>query len=144
MFPDSKIAGKYASGRTKTSCIIDTLSSNDKVKIADNLKKCPFSLATDGSTDYEDVKMYPICVRYFDSDTGHVLSVLLSLTECSEASTGENIFKLSEKELVGLDIPWENLISFATDNVSVMIGKHKGVAAFLCKKAPAVHINGTV
>ena len=76
MFPDSKIAGKYASGRTKTSCIIDTLSSNDKVKIADNLKKCPFSLATDGSTDYEDVKLYPICVRYFDSDTGHVLSVL--------------------------------------------------------------------
>jgi hypothetical protein len=142
MFPDSKIAQQYSSGRTKTSCIIDTLSKNDKTLIIENLRKGPFSLGTDGSTDYEDVKLYPICVRYFDEKSGHVLSVLLSLTECSQASTGENIFKLIENELDQSSIPWENFISFSTDNASVMVGKHKGVAAFLCKRVPALHING--
>ena len=142
MFPDSEIAKKYGSGRTKTSFLIDCLADDSKKKVIETLKNSYFSLSTDGSTDYDDYKLYPVCVRYFDNDVGRVLSVILSIQECSEASTGENIFKILEREIETLKIPWKNLVSFATDNASVMTGKHKGVAAFLQTKSPAVYING--
>jgi len=48
MFPDSKIAGQYACGRTKTTAIIETFADNTD----DIVSQCPrsdlFSLATDG------------------------------------------------------------------------------------------------
>eukprot|EP00057_Strongylocentrotus_purpuratus_P015562 XP_011670036.1 PREDICTED: SCAN domain-containing protein 3-like [Strongylocentrotus purpuratus] len=142
MFPDSAIAKKYGCGRTKTGCITNTLGKDSRKKIVDVIKVSPFSLATDGSTDYDDVKLYPICVRYFDPDEGRTLSVLLSLKECNKPSTGENIFKLLEAELQELEIPFENLVSFSADNASVMLGKFKGVAAFLLKRAPSMYISG--
>ena len=64
MFPDSHIARKYGSGRTKSTHIVDALGTDTSGKILHCT--APFSMATDGSTDYEDVKLYPICVRYFD------------------------------------------------------------------------------
>ena len=58
---------------------------------SDIIRVSPFSVATDGSTDYEDVKLYPICIRYCDPADGLVKSVILSLRECNKPSTGENI-----------------------------------------------------
>ena len=43
----------------------------------------PFALAADGSNDPGSVKLYPICVRYFDDEMGKVMCVMLSLKECS-------------------------------------------------------------
>ena len=59
---------------------------------SDIIRVSPFSVATDGSTDYEDVKLYPICIiRYCDPADSLVKSVILSLRECNKPSTGENI-----------------------------------------------------
>ncbi|XP_077422813.1 uncharacterized protein LOC144052536 [Vanacampus margaritifer] len=142
MFPDSKIAKKYGCGRTKTSNIIQCLGEESSQSIVDVIKSSPFSMSTDGSTDYDDVKLYPICVRYFDNQTGKVLSVLLSLRECNTASTGENIFKIIEKEMNSNNIPWDNLVCFAADNAAVMLGSKKGVASFITEKSPSAYIAG--
>lgn len=142
MFPDSQIAQKYGSARTKTTYIMKTLGDNSAEQILANIKTGPFSFATDGSNDYEDVKLYPICVRYFDEEQNQVLSVLLSLKECDKSSTGENIYKLMEEDLDKYGVPWKNAVSFSTDNASVMVGIHKGVAAYLKKKAPSIYIAG--
>lgn len=142
MFPDSNVAKKYSCGRTKTSYLVEALGKQSKQSILDVIRVSPFSMATDGSTDYEDVKLYPICVRYCDPNSGKVNSVILSLKECNKPSTGENIFKLLEAEMDELEIPWENLICFSADNASVMLGKMKGVAAFLLRQAPSLHIAG--
>jgi hypothetical protein len=142
IFPDSAIAKKYACSRTKTSKLVEILGTDTNKHICDTLKSSPFSLATDGSTDYDDVKLYPIVVRLFDESCGRVVSVLVSIKECNKSSTGENIFNLMKEEIEKNDIPWSNLVSFATDNASVMVGRHKGVAAFLLKKSPAIYING--
>ncbi|KAJ8048447.1 hypothetical protein HOLleu_00771 [Holothuria leucospilota] len=131
MFPDSHIAKKYRCARTKTTYIVETLGKDSQKRILSTIRESPFSMATDGSTDYEDLKLYPLCVRYFDPDEGCVISVLLSLRKCDQPSTGENIFKILQKELENLEIPWENLVCFSADNASVMLGKVKGVAAFL-------------
>jgi len=83
-------------------------------------------------------------VQYFCDDIGKVVCVLLAMTECTEASTGNKIFQLVDNELGKRNIPWENCMSFAADNASVMMGKLNGVAAFLSKKAPAVYMLGCV
>ena len=77
MFPDSKIAEKYACARTKSSHIVRCLAEDTSLKIAEAMKIGPFSIVTDGSCDYDDKKLYPVCVRYFDSEKGKVMSVLL-------------------------------------------------------------------
>lgn len=65
MFPDSEIAKQYGSGRTKTTSILVTLANNDDACLTELMKRSVFSLATDGSTDMDDIKMYPICGQDF-------------------------------------------------------------------------------
>ena len=60
MFPDSGIAKKYSSGRTKTSYIAETLGTHSMSNILDIIRVSPFSMATDGSTDYEDGRIMVI------------------------------------------------------------------------------------
>jgi len=45
-----------------------------------------------------------------------VLSSLLSVKECEEALTGENIFDIFNVELTKSKIPCVNYLSFSTDN----------------------------
>jgi len=136
MFPDSAVAAKYGSARTKTACIVESLADFDAKRIVCAMKNGPFAMATDGSNDIGAVKLYPICVRYFDAQLGKVMCMMQSLQECTEASTGDNIFRILH------NILWQNCIGFAADNASVMSGKNKGVASFLRQKVPSIYIVG--
>ncbi|KAJ8868106.1 hypothetical protein PR048_031915 [Dryococelus australis] len=62
MFPDSAIAKKYACARTKTSALVQFMSSQTKGENAPVLQISAFSLSTDGSTDKNSVKLYPVVV----------------------------------------------------------------------------------
>ncbi|KAJ8041073.1 hypothetical protein HOLleu_11785 [Holothuria leucospilota] len=105
-------------------------------------KHQPFSLATVGSNDGGEAQLYPVLITYFNNTTGIVEQGLLSLPACQEDSTGENIFKLLDKELSDRKIPWENCVAFSADNASVMLGRHKGVAASIKQKNPDCYIVG--
>jgi hypothetical protein len=142
MFPDSTIAEDFKCRRTKMTEIVKTLADNDKKIIVDNLQGNVFSLATDGSNDMEDKKLYPILVRYFDNTICEVVTVLLALKECNKASTGENIFKLLDNELSANGLNWDQVISFGTDNASVMTGRLNGVSAFIHRENENVNISG--
>lgn len=55
-FPDSKIARKYASARTKTAAIINgAVSPYMLAELVTHLREKPFSLSTDGSNDTGDI-----------------------------------------------------------------------------------------
>jgi hypothetical protein len=56
MFPDSKIAKHHSSARTKTTAILKCMAKNTRSNIVATLKRMPFSMATDGSTDQNAVK----------------------------------------------------------------------------------------
>ena len=77
MFPDSKIAAKCSSVRTKTSCIVETFANLDENVLAEIMRNQPFSIANDGSNNFEGVKLYPVAIRIFDNIAGRVLSSLL-------------------------------------------------------------------
>ena len=70
-----------------------------------------FIFYTDGSQDYNDHKLYPILVKYFDNDYGQVITTLFSLKE-SKASSGEDIYKIMDEELGKYQLAWGNVISF--------------------------------
>jgi len=51
---------KYGCGRTKTSCVVETLAKFDAQDLAALVKKRAFSIATDGSIDIGAVQLYPV------------------------------------------------------------------------------------
>lgn len=122
---------QYGCARTKTTAVLEVLADDDSDSITQVLRQNPFSLATDGSTDYEASKLYPLVVRYFEPKIQQIVCVLLTLKELKGDSTGENIYNLLNDEFLSRGIPWSNVISFGMDNASVMSGMNKGVAGFL-------------
>lgn len=141
MFPDNEIAKQYGCARTKIAAIVKTLVRNDTDYITEIMKRSPYSLDTDGSTDMEDIKMYPIVVRSFDPSLGRVTVMLLQICESRE-STGRAIFELLDSELKKIGIPWSNCVSFAADNAAVMQGLGKVVEAFLKAQSPHIYLVG--
>lgn len=141
MFLDSKEAKKYSCGRTKSSYLVKELAQESTKKIVAAAKKTAFSVATDGSNSGDD-QLYPIVITYFNESLCKVSVELLSLPKLSEASTGANIAQLIISELQKFNIPWENCLSLSCDNAPVMVGKKKGVAAFLKCKQPNLIVFG--
>ena len=136
MFLDSKIAQKYSSRRTKTTEITYTLASYEK--IIKGLKHMPFSLATDGSNDFKDTKLYPVVVRDFSKKAHKIVTVLLGLKESQQSSIGENMFKLLDSELKTNNLDWKN---FQLEKLAAaMTGKYKGVWPFIPKENPNVFL----
>jgi hypothetical protein len=86
-------------------------------------------------------QLYPVVVRYYDQSIGRVVSGLLALPPCEDHSTGENIFKLLEKEVEQYST-WSQCIGYCSDNAAVMMGHKKGVAAFVKEKHSNIFISG--
>jgi hypothetical protein len=97
---------------------------------------------SDGSTDMDDAKLYPLVVRYLDPSLEKIVCSLLTMVEWKKASTGENIFELLDAELAKRSIPWSNCVSFTSDNASVMSGMGKGVAGHISRVQPSVYFMG--
>ena len=100
----------------------------------------PFSLATDGSNDFKDTKLYPVVVRYFSKKAHKIVTVLLGLQESQQSPTGENVVKLLDSELKTNNLDWKNILSFGTDSAAAMTGKYKGVWSFIRKENPNVFL----
>ena len=143
VFVDSKIAKNFACRRTKATNVLYFLAEKEQKALAEKMRAQPFTLATDGSHDRQsDTQLYPIVVRLYDASLGRITDVVLSIPSCTTSCTGENIFHLLNDALTTRNIPWSNCIAFESDSASVMIGRFKGVAAFVKKEQPTVYIQG--
>ena len=67
MFPDSNIAKKYASGRTKTTQIVVSRGKDQQDELVDRMKSGPFVIGTDGSQEGGE-KYFPITVKTLESE----------------------------------------------------------------------------
>ena len=138
MFPDSEIAKRFKCGRTKSKQIVGVLAATQTV--VQYVKNTAFSLSTDGSNDKGSEQLYPIVLCYHNNEK--VVTDVLSIGTPDGSSTGENIFRILDNEIKKYGLSWENCISFGSDNASVMLGKMKGVAAFIKEQHPNIHIHG--
>ena len=85
IFPDSKVAKRFASARTKTTCILNmALCPHFEAALVSQMQEEPFSLAIDGSNDNDLQKMNPITIRVLDASHRHVLTKFLDMCLTSD------------------------------------------------------------
>ena len=90
MFPDSKIAQKFGSSRTKTTQIVKrALAPKLHQEVVEKCRSSPFSLSIDESNDRNCEKSLAILVRYF---TDQATTRFLAMPVCN-IGTSQNIFE---------------------------------------------------
>ena len=145
-FPDSKIAKKYASRRTKTTVIINKSFAPHCVDyIVEHCKSQPYSVGTDGSNDTGVEKINPICVKIFDVNrlktvTTHFVDMCLK--SGADGSTAEGIFTAIDEVFTKNQIPWKNCASLSVDNTSTTTGKNNSIASRFWERNENVFIAG--
>ena len=93
MFPDSSIAKKFRSKRTKTAHIVNhALGPYFDRKVTDLCKNEKFSVMIDESNDKGDDKMLTVLVRVYDHTVQKISTRFLGIPTCN-IGTGENIFR---------------------------------------------------
>ena len=140
MFPDSKIAAKYGSARTKTTALIKHQAEKYASEISENAQSV-FSLSTDGSNDNAD-KFYPVILQYLNS-SGMPQTSLLSVPTVKEVSaTGRNIYNTLNSELEKHGLAWRNCLALGADNAPVMSGNNTGLFGCIKEEQPNLYFAG--
>ncbi|CAG9840762.1 unnamed protein product [Diabrotica balteata] len=131
--PDSKIIKSLACGRTKTTNMIHMLKREAESVLITKLQGTKFSIIIDETTDISTRKCLAILVRYLDKTSYSVMDSLLTLVEVEEC-TADGLTSAILNVLHTFNINLENVIGFAADNASVMMGEFGGVQAKLKEK----------
>ena len=144
MFPDSKIAGEYSSGRTKTTSIVKhALAPALNSQVVEQCCSSPYTILCDGGNDQFGKKYFAIMVRFWSDTARQPVTRFLAMPVCN-TSTAEALFDALEKELAARAIPWSNLVGYASDTASVMVGVHNSVLSRVRSKQPKVFSLGCV
>ena len=144
MFPDSKIAQAMTIKRTKASYVMQHgVAREEKLAVVETCRKQKFSLIIDESTDISVSQILAIAVRFYDEEKQKVLDVLLDAVEV-EDGTGEGLYIAVTNLLRSFGIPLQNIVGFASDNCSTMMGVNSGFQAFLKRDIPSVFILGCI
>ena len=138
MFPDSKIASEYSSGRTKTTAIVKhALAPILNSRVVDQCQSSSFTILCDGGNDQLDKKYFAIMVRFWSDTARQPITQFLAMPVCN-VSTAKALFDALEKELESRGIPWSNLVGYASDTANVMVGAHNSVLSRSRSKQPKV------
>ena len=138
MFPDSRIANEFACGRTKSTAIMKH-ALGDKLN-AEVIKTCqssPFTILCDGGNDQADRKYFAIMVRYWDDSIHQTVTRFLAMPVCN-VSTAQALFDALSGVLESHNIPWCNVIGYASDTANVMVGARNSVLSRIRQKQPNV------
>jgi hypothetical protein len=84
-----------------------------------------------------------VVVRYFDEQKCRTLDVLLDSIDVDDAS-GEGLYNAVKHVFTKRGIPLVNVIGFASDNCSSMMGVNSGFQAYLKKDVPSVFVIGCI
>ena len=127
MFPDSTIAGKFACGRTKTTALVtEALAPAADAPVLSALQSQKFTLLCDGGNNNFQKKYFAILVQFWDNQLDKVVTRFLDAFICNIAN-GQTLFDAMNASLLSRSIPWTNVVGFASDSASVMVGKRNSV-----------------
>jgi hypothetical protein len=143
---DSPTVSGLACARTKSSEMIKhVIAKEGEEELATDLKGCKFSIIVDESTDVSCTKFLVILVRYakkVENDL-KVVEEFLAMPKVKDASAA-GLKALIVNEFVTRGIPVANIIGFASDNASVMLGKNNGLATLLKQELPWLVVHGCI
>lgn len=99
---------------------------------------------TDESTDISTDKASCIVVRYFNKDSGRIVSSFFDLVNLFQANvetaTANVIFDAIMNSFVIHDIPINNIVGFGSDGCNTMMGDHNSVKSRFMEACPGIHI----
>jgi len=143
MFPDSEIASEMKMKRTKCTSIIHKLGAFVTEQLATKLKNCKYSIIIDETTDCSVQKSCAVIIKFFDAVKNEIKTQMLDIIDVyknSEGSTGDNLFNILMNCLETHGIPLHNLVGFAADGASNIMGKNNSVTSRLKIAAPGITI----
>lgn len=91
-------------------------------------------MIVDETTDCSTEKACAMIVKYFDKDTNKIKAAMLDITNVYEGnggSTGESLFSLIIQTLAKFNIPLNNMVGFAADGASNIMGTMNSVSSRL-------------
>ncbi|KZS05937.1 Uncharacterized protein APZ42_030739, partial [Daphnia magna] len=141
---DSAIVSNLRCGRTKTTALVkNVIGPAGKSNLVTILKSLHFSIIVDETTDRTTTKFLVILVRYFNEHQQKLVEEFFSMPVVSDATAaGLKVLILAEFEQVGIHL--QNMIGFAADHCSVMLGHKAGLDAFLKKDLPWLTVFGCI
>ena len=114
IFPDSEVAKKFASARTKiTSIITGVLAPYAQTKMLSDLGIQPFSISVDAS-NHKEVKLFALVIRFFSPKTG--VNVRLLDLQSMPGETSEQIMNFILLSIEENELDLQQLTSFCADN----------------------------
>ncbi|KAK5873254.1 hypothetical protein PBY51_018312 [Eleginops maclovinus] len=144
MFPDSAIARKYSTGKTKaTQLIKGAIAAELEDDLAKTCRSQPFSLMCDESNNRKTDKEFVILTRLYDEATLQVATRFLEMPICN-VGNAENLYEKLSEAFRKRGIPLDNLIAFNSDNASVMKGRHNSVISRLKTSQPHIQDLGCI
>ena len=146
VFPDRKIAASYASGRTKSSAIINNaIGPQCHTYLVQHCKNHPFSLGIEGGSHTGLEKMNPVTIRIFDINRSkQVESHFYDMCTTSGEDCGKPaaIFDVLVEKFQNDSIPWHNAVSLSVDDTNAMIGCNNSIASRRKNENPDIFISG--
>ena len=92
MFPDSDIAKRFASARTKTMAVVtNVLAPYVQEKLIVAMKCRPLSLLFEEATDIRVIKSTCMVIRIFDEEAETVCSEFYKLVELVEKANAQSL-----------------------------------------------------
>lgn len=140
--PDPETMNIVKCSRTKATALInEKVGPFVKNSLASILKKTFFSLILDETTDISTSKCLALLTRYYCKEEEKTIDALFGLIELDK-TTADAIFSAVTCYLQKYDIPLTNIIGFASDNASVMMGYLNGVKAKFENLVPNIFVMG--
>ncbi|XP_042890322.1 protein ZBED8-like [Penaeus japonicus] len=146
IFPDSKIAQGLHMKKTKCSEVTKALGNCITRELALKLRSNKFSITIDESTDVSSTKCLTLIVKFYDAEAQQIKTGTLDLIDIygphneMVGSTGINLYNLIVATLNANEIPLENLVGFAADGASNIMGEHNSLTSRLRNMAPGITI----
>ena len=120
IFPNSDVAKKFTSARTKiTSINTGILVPFAQQKVLSDLGTQPFSISVDAS-NHNKMKLFPLVIRFFSAKVG--INVRLLDLRSMPGETSEQIVNFIISSMEENDLDLQQLTSFCADNAPVNFG----------------------
>lgn len=115
---------------------IDEMSENIEETLCEHLKTTRFALQVDESTLQGNESLLLSYVRFIKE--GKCQEELLFARTLKTDTKGETIFKTLEDFFLQKEIPLTNILTIATDGAPAMVGRYKGLLAYMKKSVPGL------
>lgn len=136
-FTDSNTIKSINLGRTKsTNTITTVLGPILTQELVDKLKKTPFSIIMDETTDISVKKQCALTVIYYD-EVDCVRTQFLDIYEV-QSGKAEDLCNSLLTWLQDRRVPLEKFVGFASDTTNSMVGEHHSVFSYLKLKVPHI------